>query len=156
MESLRSDTHDRELFISRKINAPIELVWEVWTQPHHIAKWWGPNGFTNTITTMDVKPGGEWNLVMHGPDGTDYDNKSLFREVVLHKKIVYEHISYPHIIATINFEAQGDQTTINWHMLFDTAEDFIEVVKKHNAAEGQKQNIEKLNLYLSQLKNKLK
>jgi uncharacterized protein YndB with AHSA1/START domain len=155
MENLKSDTHDRELLLSRKINAPIELVWEVWTQPHHIAQWWGPNGFTNTITTMDVKPGGEWNLVMHGPDGTDYDNKSLFREVVLHKKIVYEHISYPHIIATITFEDEGEQTAINWHMLFDTAEDFIEVVKKHNAAEGQKQNIEKLNLYLSQLKTKL-
>ena len=59
----------------------------------HIKNWWGPDGFTNTITKMELVPGGEWDLVMHGPDGTDYKNKSVFKEVVRHKKIVYEHIS---------------------------------------------------------------
>jgi len=63
---MENDIKDRELLITRVLNAPIDLVWEAWTKPEHIAKWWGPNGFTNTITTMDMKPGGEWNLVMHG------------------------------------------------------------------------------------------
>ena len=152
MENQKSNTKDRELIISRKLNAPVELVWEVWTKPEHIANWWGPNGFTNTITQMDVRPGGEWDLVMHGPDGTDYKNKSIFKEIVPFKRIVYEHISAPRFIATIDFEEQGEQTLINWHMLFESAEQFIQVVKTFKADEGLKQNIEKLNVYLAGLK----
>ncbi len=151
MES-KSNTHDRELLISRKLDAPVELVWEAWTNPEHIANWWGPNGFTNTISTMNITPGGEWDLVMHGPDGTDYKNKSIFKEVVPFKKIAYEHITGPHFIATVNFEEQGEQTLINWHMLFDTAEQFIQVVKTFKADEGLRQNIEKLNVYLAGMK----
>jgi uncharacterized protein YndB with AHSA1/START domain len=153
MEHNKSNTHNRELFLTRTLNAPIELVWEVWTNPLHIANWWGPTGFTNTISTMNVQPGGQWNLVMHGPDGRDYENESVFKEVIPFKKIVYEHISYPHILATIEFEAQGEQTLLTWHMLFDSAEDFIKVAKEHKAAEGLKQNVEKLNAYLAAQKN---
>ena len=110
MENVKNDTRDRELIITRKINAPVELVWEVWTKPEHIANWWGPDGFTNTITKMEVRPGGVWELTMHGPDGTDYPNKSIFREVLPLEKIVYEHVSEPHIVGTITFEKQGKQT----------------------------------------------
>ena len=148
MES-NSSTKDRELNISRTLNAPVELVWEAFTKPEHIANWWGPDGFTNTITKMDVNPGGEWDLVMHGPDGTDYKNKSLFIEIILHKKIVYQHISSPGFITTIEFESLGEKTHLNWHMLFETAEEFIRVVKTFKADEGLKQNIEKLNVYLA-------
>jgi len=152
MENQKSNTKDRELIISRKLNAPVELVWEVWTKPEHIANWWGPNGFTNTITKMDVTPGGEWDLVMHGPDGTDYKNKSIFKEIVPFKRIVYEHISAPKFITTIDFEEQGEQTLINWHMLFESAEQFMQVVKTFKADEGLKQNIEKLIVYLEKHK----
>jgi len=145
---MESNTQDRELRISRTLNAPIDLVWEVWTKPEHIAQWWGPNGFTNTINTMELVSGGQWNLVMHGPDGTDYVNKSTFKEVIEFKRISYEHFN-PHIIATIDFEAQGDKTLLNWHMLFDSAEILQAIVKAHNAAEGLKQNVEKLNAYLA-------
>lgn len=145
---MESNTKDRELRISRTLNAPIDLVWEVWTKPEHITKWWGPNGFTNTISTMDLVAGGQWNLVMHGPDGTDYVNNSTFKEVIEFKKISYEHFN-PHFIATIDFEAQGEQTLLNWHMLFDSAEVLQAIVKANNAAEGLKQNIEKLSAYLA-------
>ena len=149
MES-NSSTKDREIIISRTLNAPVELVWEAWTNPEHIANWWGPNGFTNTITKMDLTPGGEWLLVKHGPDGTDYKNKSIFKEIVPHKKIVFEHIA-PNFIATIDFEEQGEKTHLNWHMLFETAEEFIRVVKTFKADEGLKQNIEKLSKYLAEM-----
>ncbi len=89
-----NDTKDRELLLTRTLNAPVALVWEVFTNAEHIANWWGPNGFANTITVMDVRPGGQWNLVMHGPDGTDYKNRSIFKEVILHKKIVFlKHVA---------------------------------------------------------------
>ena len=151
---MESNTKDRELLLTRTLNAPIDLVWEAWTNPEHIAKWWGPNGFTNTITTMDIRPGGEWNLVMHGPDGTDYKNKSIFKEVIPQKKLVYEHVSSPKFTATVKFEEQGETTLLTWHMLFETAEEFIQVVKTFKADEGLKQNVEKLNAYLAQMKSK--
>lgn len=144
-----SNTKDRELRITRTLNAPVELVWEVWTKPEHIANWWGPNGFTNTISKMEVRQGGEWDLIMHGPDGTDYINKSVFEEVIHLKKIVYRHTPWPSFTSTVEFEAQGEQTHISWHMLFETAEQFIEVVKKHGADEGLKQNVVKLEAYLA-------
>jgi uncharacterized protein YndB with AHSA1/START domain len=150
MES-NSSTKDREITISRTLNAPVELVWEVWTKPEHIANWWGPNGFTNTISKMDVNPGGEWSLTMHGPDGTDYKNESIFKEIIQHKKIVYQHVSSPHFISTIEFEAQGEQTHLKWHMLFETTEEFIRVVKTFKADEGLKQNVEKLDVYLAKM-----
>jgi uncharacterized protein YndB with AHSA1/START domain len=156
MENKKSSTHDREITVSRKLNAPVDLVWEVWTKPEHIANWWGPNGFTNTISKMDITAGGEWNLVMHGPDGTDYKNKSIFREVVLHKKIVYEHISAPKFVSTISFEQLGEQTQLTWHMLFESVEEFIQVVKTFKADEGLKQNVEKLEVYLAGMKAKNK
>jgi len=155
MENVKSNTSDRELSIERTLNAPVELVWEVFTKPEHIANWWGPNGFTNTISKMDVTPGGEWNLVMHGPDGIDYKNKSIFKEVVTHKKIVYEHITGPQFVATIEFEKLGEQTQIRWHMLFETAEQFVQVVKTFKADEGLKQNVEKLNEYLAAMKSRI-
>jgi uncharacterized protein YndB with AHSA1/START domain len=151
---MESNTKDRELLLNRTLNAPIDLVWEVWTNPEHIAKWWGPNGFTNTISIMDVKPGGAWNLTMHGPDGTNYKNESIFKQVIPQKKIVFEHVS-PKFIATIQFEAQGEQTHLTWHMVFETAEQFIQAVKTFKADEGLKQNIDKLNLYLAQMKSKV-
>lgn len=152
---LNNDTSDRELRLSRVLDAPVELVWEVWTKPEHIAKWWGPNGFTNTIDLMEMRPGGEWHLVMHGPDGTDYVNRAVFREVVPFKRIVYEHVSGPKFTATIDFEARGPETLISWHMLFETAGEFTQVVKTFKADEGLKQNVEKLNHYLvDRIKNK--
>jgi uncharacterized protein YndB with AHSA1/START domain len=142
------DTRDRELLLSRLLDAPVELVWEVWTDPRHIANWWGPDGFTNTISLMDLKPGGEWNLIMHGPDGTNYKNKSIFKEIIPLKKIVYQHVSSPVFLATIEFKEQGEQTLITWHMLFETREVFLQTVKTFKADEGLKQNLVKLNNYL--------
>jgi endo-beta-N-acetylglucosaminidase D len=86
---------------------------------------------------------------MHGPGGTDFKNKSIFREVILHKKIVYEHTPAPRFVATIDFEEQGKQTFIKWNMLFDTAEEFIQTVKTFKADEELKQNLSKLEDYLS-------
>lgn len=140
---------NRELKISRLLNAPIELVWKVWTDPDHIKNWWGPNGFNNTIHKMDFKVEGEWNLTMHGPDGTNFPNRSIFKEIIPHKKIVFEHFN-PHFIATLLFESKGERTLINWSSLFDTSEMRETIIKAHKADEGMKQNVEKLEKYLQQ------
>ena len=146
---VKNDTADRELIIARTLDAPVELVWEVFTNPDHIKHWWGPTGFTNTISKMDVKPGGVWEFVMHGPDGTDYKNKSIYKELVKPKKIVFEHVSGPKFLTTITFTADGDKTFLKWHMLFESAEQFQQVVKTFKADEGLKQNIVRLVDYLA-------
>src|ERR1700677_3316170 len=86
-------TADREIITTRFFNAPRELVWAAWTDPKHIAQWWGPNGFTTTIQEMDVRPGGDWRLIMHGPDGRDYKNHSVFVEVEKPSRLVFVHIA---------------------------------------------------------------
>jgi uncharacterized protein YndB with AHSA1/START domain len=149
MKKEESKVNDKVLFIERTLNAPRELVWKVWTDPDHIKNWWGPNGFTNTIFTMDVKQGGVWEFVMHGPDGTDYKNKSIFKEIVKPERIVFEHTSGPKFTATITFEKDGAKTKLTWTMLFETAEERDNVVKVFKADEGLKQNLEKLEIYLS-------
>jgi uncharacterized protein YndB with AHSA1/START domain len=143
---------NRELRITKMLNAPVELVWEVWTNPEHIANWWGPNGFTNTIHTMDVAEGGEWRFTMHGPDGKNYPNRSVFKEIVPFKKIVFRHFN-PNYIATIIFAPDGKETLMEWTGQFETDELFETVVKVFKADEGLKQNVEKLTVYIeTQLK----
>src|SRR5438105_4503676 len=122
-----SDTADRELAITRRFDAPRELVWRAWTEPEHIAQWWGPNGFTNTIHEMDVRPGGVWRVMMHGPDGTDYPNKIVYHEVVPHERLAYWHgddvdEGGMHFDVTVTFTAIGDETEVTMTLLFDTAE----------------------------------
>lgn len=149
-----NEKSNRELVIARRLNAPVELVWEAWSKPEHIVHWWGPTGFTTTMHLMEFRPGGRWEFIMHGPDGTDYDNKSIFREIVPLKRIVYEHLSWPKILATISFEDEGEYTGMRWQMLFESPEELVKVVKLHRADEGMKQNVERMTAYLSTMKIK--
>lgn len=150
MKTAKDNTTNRQLRITEMINAPVELVWKVWTNPKHVAQWWGPNGFTNTIHTMEVAEAGEWRLTMHGPDGKNYPNKSVFVEIVRQKKIVFQHFN-PDYIATIIFTPVEKQTFLEWTMLFETTEMFETVVKVFKADEGLKQNVEKLTAYIETL-----
>jgi len=149
MNTTANSTTHREIIISRLLNAPITKVWEVWTTPDHIKNWWGPNGFTNTITKMEVQEGGQWNLVMHGPDGTNYDNESLFTEVVKHNKIAYRHLSGHEFLATITFEEKGSQTYMHWQMLFPTAEELTRIMSLYDISVGLRENVDRLEAYLN-------
>lgn len=143
-----SNTFDRELVAVRFLDAPRDLVWKVWTDPKHIAHWWGPKGFTNTIHKMDVQPGGVWELIMHGPDGINYPNKHIFEEVVKPERLVYVHKS-PTFRATITFEEQGAKTKLTMRMVFETAELRDQLIKAHNVAEGLEQNLDRLVNHIS-------
>src|SRR5450432_2874299 len=86
-----SGSADREIVISRIVSAPRELVWLAMTNPHHLVHWWGPRGFSTSIEEMDVRPGGIWKQILHGPDGKNYPNKSVFTEVVKPERIRFSH-----------------------------------------------------------------
>lgn len=148
MQNGKNNTQDREMRLTRILDAPIELVWEVITRPNHVAQWWGPDGFTITISKMDVIPGGEWNLVMHGPDGTDYDNKIIFKEVEDQKKLVLEYQTTPKHLTTVELETKGNQTIMRWHMTFESKEQLVRLVREFQVDKGLQQNVEKWNRYL--------
>ena len=153
-----TNTADREIVLTRVFDAPRELVWKVWTDPKHVVHWWGPNGFTTTIEKMDVRPGGVWKHVMHGPDGTDYPNSSVFQEVVKPERIVYalgggkKGGPGAHFVATWTFETLGDKTRVTIRMIFDSQADRDFVIKEYGAVEGGKQTLERLGEYLKQSK----
>jgi uncharacterized protein YndB with AHSA1/START domain len=156
--NLTEKTADREIVLSRVFDAPRELVWQAMVDPRHVVQWWGPNGFTTTIEKMDVRPGGVWKHVMHGPDGTDYPNSSVFREVVMPERIVYSHGGGKqggrgaHFVATWTFESLGDKTRVTIHMVFPTTADRDFVVKEYGAIEGGKQTFGRLAEYLSKMR----
>lgn len=121
----------------------------MWIDPKHIAHWWGPNGFTITIHEMDVRPGGVWRFVMHGPDGRDYQNKIVYVEIVKPERLVYDHVSGPTFHVTVTFAEQGDKTEVTVRMLFDTAAQRDKVAKEFGAVEGLRQTLGRLAEYLA-------
>ncbi len=127
-------------------------MFQAWTDPKHVAQWWGPNGFTNTIYQMDVRPGGVWRFVMHGPDGVDYNNKIVYIEIVEPERLVYSHVSNPKFHVTVTFDKQGGKTKVTMRMLFETAEEHDNVVKVFGAIEGAKQTFERLAEFLAKVR----
>jgi uncharacterized protein YndB with AHSA1/START domain len=150
-ETLAEDISDREIITARVFDAPREFVWKAWTEPEHIAQWWGPIGFTTTIHEMDVRPGGAWRFILHGPDGVDYKNHSVFIEVAESMRLVYDHISGPKFHATVTFDDEGGKTKITMRMLFDTAEQHRQVVEQYGAIEGAKQTFARLAEHLTRM-----
>jgi uncharacterized protein YndB with AHSA1/START domain len=149
MEERKHDDADREIRANRLFDAPRALVWKAFTRPEHLAKWWGPNGFSNTIETMNVKPGGIWKLVMHGPDGRDYKNEMVFKEIVEGEKIAYTHMSTPKFDAVITFASEGDRTRLSWRMIFATAAERNSTAKGWGAIDGLQQTVSRLDAYVT-------
>ena len=123
------DTTDREIVASRVFDAPRELVWEAMANPDHVVNWWGPRGFTTTVEVMDLCPGGIWKHVMHGPDGTEYPNQSIFTEVVKPERIVFVNsggkAGAPGVqfSSTWSFDAlDARKTRVTIRMVFETSE----------------------------------
>lgn len=145
----RATTTDRELIVSRVVNAPRPLVWKAWTTPGHIERWWGPNGFTTTTSEMDARPGGTWRYVMHGPDGTDYPNRIVYRELRPVDLMRYRHDSGTDDDAqafetTVTFDAEGDRTLVTMQAVFPSAEQLRHVIDTYGALEGGKQTLARM------------
>ena len=137
----------RTIVNTRLINATRDVVFEAWTNAEHIKHWWGPMGFTNTISKMDVRPGGEWDFVMHGPDGVDYHNKSVFVEIKYPERIVFDHLKPMHKFqVTATFESIENKTQLTFQMLFESTEEYEKV--KTFAIDANEQNFDRLESYI--------
>jgi uncharacterized protein YndB with AHSA1/START domain len=154
--SAQSVTADREIAISRVIDAPRELVFDAFTQVRHLSQWWGPEGFTTTTRAFEFRAGGEWVFVMHGPDGTDYQEWISWTEIAPPERIAMLHGERrddPNAFESVlTFEPEGASTRIEMRTLFLTKEQRDEAVEKYHAIEGGRQTLSNLAAYVAELR----
>lgn len=132
----RSDT--RQVLIA----ASPSDVFAAMADPVRVARWWGPEGFTNTIHRFDFTPGGQWLLTMHGPDGKDYPNESRFLRVLADRVFEIEHLNGHHFVLTIELEPCAEGTQVHWRQTFDTPGHYAGIASF--VANANQQNLERL------------
>ena len=146
---------DREIVVTRLLEAPRDLVFAAFNDPDHISQWWGPNGFTTTTYEMNVRPGGQWLFTMHGPDGTDYPNRIRYTDVRPPEFLAYDHDGGEdgddkhRFKAIVTFETEGRKTRVTMRLVSATPEQREEMAK-FGAIEGGNQTLARLEVYLAQ------
>ena len=138
MESAGKRSDSRSLFIA----ATPAQVFAAMSDPARVARWWGPDGFKNTIHQFDFRPGGSWLLTMHGPDGKDYPNESRFTRIAAGSIFEIEHLSGHHFIPTIELRPSGQGTHVHWRQTFDTVEEYERIAGFVTGA--NEQNLQRL------------
>lgn len=151
-----SQTADREIVVSRVFDAPRDLVFQVWSSHEHLAQWYGPNGFTITTHEMTFEPGGVWRFIMHGPDGRDYPNRVVFKEIVEPERLVYAHDDDEEGVEAISFnttvtfdEAGAGKTKLTMRSVFSSKQEKDRVEALAGAVEGGFETVGRLAAYLA-------
>lgn len=137
------------LITTREIDAPLDRVWDAWHDPARIAKWWGPAGFHSTVRELDVREGGRFEVIMHGPDGTDYRNLYVFDHVQERRQLVYTNVGSARFglapfQSVFDLESIGSRTLVVLKARFVSEEDKRKHVEEFGAIEGSRQLLERL------------
>jgi uncharacterized protein YndB with AHSA1/START domain len=148
------DRDPRSIIGTREFDAPRTLVFSLWTDPKHLAQWWGPFGFTTTTFSFDFRPGGVWRFVMHGPDGRDYQNRITFEEILPPERIVWRHgggadVEPVQFRQTVIFEELGSGTRITWRGEFPSAAERDRLIKGYGADKGLAETLARLDDYVA-------
>lgn len=147
------DTTDREIIVTRLIAAPRALVWQMFTDPAHVIHWWGPDGFRNTNLEHNLRVGGAWRFIMHGPDGTDYPNRAIYTEITPPERLAYAHDADAggdpaHAFnAEVTLTDEAGQTRVTLRLILQTVEQRQAVTDF--AVEGAEQTLARLDAYVS-------
>jgi uncharacterized protein YndB with AHSA1/START domain len=149
---------EREFVVERVFDAPRELVWKAWTEPEHLAQWWGPKGWTLPVCKMDFRPGGVWHYCMRGPAGEESWGKATYREIVEPERIVYLDTfadetgnpveGMPEMLITMTFEEHNGKTRLKARTQFASAAD-LESVLAMGMVEGLTETWDRLEAYLA-------
>lgn len=144
---LKEETTDREIVLSRTLDAKRELLFDCFSDSQLISLWWGPRGFTAETDSMDFRPGGVWLFTLHGADG-DYPNRIVYREISRPERLVYDQGSSEDDPAqfrvTVTFEKAGPGTRITMRSIFPSVGARDYVVREYRAIEGGEQTLERL------------
>jgi uncharacterized protein YndB with AHSA1/START domain len=138
---------DRTLLTARLIAAPPEQVYAAFVTPERLARWWGPKGFRSTFQVFDPRPGGTWRFVMHGPNGADYPNDSVFETLIPGERVVIRHVSGPRYRLTVTLAVEGAGTRLTWRQSFDSASQ-CEAVRRI-AVPANEENLDRLEVELA-------
>lgn len=126
----RMEITDKSIYSNRLIKAPLQQVYEAFANPALLAKWWGPEGFSNTIHEFDLRPGGKCRLTMHGPEKGNYENAALFNKVLPLQLISWTRLTAPYFDMELLFEEiEPTLSRIAFHMIFGSVEE-CEKMKK--------------------------
>jgi uncharacterized protein YndB with AHSA1/START domain len=151
-------TADREIVMSRIIDAPPALVFEAFTDVRHLSQWWGPEGFTTTTESFEFRVGGEWDFLMRGPDGTVYPEWITWTEIAPPERIAMLHGETrgdPNaFVSVLTFEPEGAATRIEMRTVFPTKELRDEAVERFHAIEGGRQTLSHLAAYVTRMAGK--
>jgi uncharacterized protein YndB with AHSA1/START domain len=150
-----STTSDREIVITRTINAPRERVWQAWSTKEHLEQWYGPDGFRITTHEFSFTVGGLWRFTMHGPDGHDWPNHILYTAIEEPLRIENDHGADDGNVlfqAAITFEEDGTNTLLTMRSVFASAEERDRVVREVGAIEGGKQTLGRLAEFVDTMK----
>ncbi len=138
-----SQQSGHEIFSSRAIHVPLEILYQAFANPEYLKKWWGPEGFTNTIHEFDLRPGGNWILTMHGPEKGNYENAAVFKTVEPNQLVAWTRLSPPHFDMEILFESLNrTDSKISFRMIFKTTEE-CEKMKKFVVSKNE-ENFDRL------------
>lgn len=141
---------EAELVLTRTFDAPRKLVFEAWTDPKHLARWWGPRGFTTTVREMDVRPGGAWSYAMRGPDGHDYPFDGVYVDVVDPERLVFDGTIHgtpqQRVWTEVTFTALGEKTEIKVRQWYSFVSDAT-----RGAKIGWNQQLDKFSEFLATL-----
>ncbi len=152
----------RGLVITRVFDAPRGLVFKAWTDPRHVAQWWGPKGFTNPVCELDVRPGGAIRIHVRGPDGVVFPMKGVFHEIVEPERLVFTSAALDEegnrlfeVLNTVTFARQGGKTTqtLQARIVKKTAEaaPYLEGMEA-----GWTQSLERLEAYVAKARQEEK
>ena len=145
---------EQELVTTRVFNFPKQLVYRAWTDPEHLKKWWGPTGFTNTFHIFELKPGGRWSFIMHGPEGANYPNESVFVKIVENEQFVFNHVNNPLFQGDTTFESVSEnETKVTYKMKFPTKEAY-EKLRVFITGKNE-ENMDRLEIELKNMNQKI-
>lgn len=154
MSAASAVTQDHVLVFTRTFAAPRELVWMAWTNPQHLAKWWGPNGFNTTVVTLELRAGGAFVLDMEAPDGSHWPCRGIYREVKAPERLVYSGETIdnhpcggglpPNAVVSVSFDDEGNgTTTVTVHTRLETSRD-LDAAVAHGFRQGWADSLERL------------
>ena len=126
----------------RLLPYPPHSVFEAFARPEVLARWWGPAGFTNSFEVFEFTPGGRWKYVMHGPNGANYPNESVFLELQAPSRVVIQHVSKPHYLLTVTLSAQETGTALTWTHQFEDAAVAARI--RHIVEPANEENLDRL------------
>ena len=148
--------NNRTVSIKRTFNAPIKLVWEAWTQPEHIALWWGPKGMEIKVVEHDFRVGGKWKYTMEMPDGNEFISDGVYSVIVELKKI-FSSANFKPMTEGVEiqalFEENGDKTNFTFNVVHPT-EEYCKQQEKMGILNGWGSVFDRLETFVSTLNNK--